>query len=62
MREDVERVLGEELHQIVNKNMIIGHISKMKALSFLPRKKLEWLAEAFSKHKFQNKNEIVFST
>ena len=62
LREDILRVFGEDLYNITNKNMVVSHLQKVQALAFLPSKNLEWLAEAFTKQKYQEANQIVFSS
>ncbi len=62
LREDMDKILGEDFYVIVNRNSIVRYLQNVKALSFLPTKTLEWLAEACTKLKYQEKNEIVFST
>ena len=62
LREDLLRVFGEDLYHIANKNMVVSHLQRVQALAFLPSKNLEWLAEAFTKQKYLEANQTVFSS
>lgn len=62
LRVDLLRVFGEDLYHIANKNMVVSHLQRVQALAFLPSKNLEWLAEAFTKQKYQEANQTVFSS
>ncbi len=52
--------MGENLHSLIQKSKVIGYLRKISGFNNLPFFKLEWMAEAFQKVKFNNVHEIVY--
>jgi hypothetical protein len=60
--EQIENLMGENLNSLIQKSTIIGYLRNIPGFSILPFFKLEWIAEAFQKVKYNNLHEAIFDS